>query len=92
MKTSVNLNFLRIPMSMLYDIAQPELFPGLSPAQIERLTQEYTPEELAGILQALDFAQQNPTYDFKALMNDLPHGNAQISEFLRRIRVSIPFS
>jgi hypothetical protein len=90
MKTSVNLNFLRIPMSMLYDIAQPEVFPGLSPAQTERLTQEYTPDELAGILQALDYAQQNPTYDFKALMPDLPHGNVQISEFLKRMRLSIP--
>ena len=90
MKTSVNLNFLRIPMSMLYDIAQPEVFLGLSPAQTERLTQEYTSDELAGILQALDYAQQNPTYDFKALMPDLPHGNVQISEFLKRMRLSIP--
>lgn len=90
MKTSINLNFLRIPMNLLYDLDNISGFAGLSSAQVERLTQEYTTEELNGIRQALAYASQHPEYDFKSLLPDVPQSNAEIAEVLKRIHVSIP--
>lgn len=90
MKTSVNLNFLRIPMSLLYDVDDISRFAGLSSAQVERLTQEYTAEELNGIRQALAYASQHPEHDFKSLLPDVHQSNAEIAEVLKRIHTSIP--
>lgn len=90
MKTLVNLNFLRIPMSLLYDIDKCEDFVGLSAVQTGRLAEEYTAEELSGILQALAYAYQHPSHDFKSMMPGLPQSNAEIAGFLKRVYLSIP--
>ncbi len=92
MKTSANLNFLRIPMSLLYDLDDVEGFIGLSNNQVERLTQEYTAEELSGIRQALAYASQHPEHDFKSMLPDVPQSNREIAEVLKRIYLSIPAS
>ncbi|GGM31759.1 hypothetical protein ACFQDN_22920 [Pseudomonas asuensis] len=89
MKTSVNLNFLRIPMNLLYDLDDAEGFTGLSSTQVERLSQEYTVEELSGIRQALAYASQHPEHDFKSMLPDVPQSNAQIAKVLERIHSSI---
>lgn len=90
MKTSVNLNFLRIPMNLLYDLEDIDGFLGLSSAQVERLSQEYTTVELSGIRQALAYASQHPMHDFKSLLPDLPQSNIEIAKVLERIYLSIP--
>lgn len=89
MKTSVNLNFLRIPMNLLYDLDDVEGFVGLSSDQIERLSQEYTVEELNSIRQSLAYASQHPELDFKSILPDVPQSNAEIAEVLKRIYLSI---
>jgi CHAT domain-containing protein len=90
MKTSVNLNFLRIPMGLLYDLENVEAYTGLAPEQATRLSLEYSDEELKGIRQALEYASQHPEHDFKALLPDLPRSNVEISKVLKQIHLSMP--
>ncbi|AMB84614.1 hypothetical protein AWM79_04525 [Pseudomonas agarici] len=90
MKTLVNLNFLRIPMNLLYDLDEVESFTGLTPKQVALLTQEYSVEELKGIRQALAYAIQHPEHDFKAMLPDLPQSNAEIAKVLKQICLSMP--
>lgn len=89
MKTSVNTSYLRIPMSMLYDIGDIEKFSGLDKENVEQLPKEYSNEELAGIFAALSFAKKNPDFDFKGLLPDISYSNHQIYDFLKKIHASI---
>jgi hypothetical protein len=77
-------------MNLLYELDDVEGFTGLSSAQVERLSQEYTAEELKGICQALEYASQHPEHDFKSILPDVPQSNAQIAQVLKRIHLSIP--
>lgn len=89
MKTSVNINFLRIPMNLLYSIKSTPDFNGLSAAQIERLSQEYDAKEIDGIKQALKYAVEHPEHDFKSMLPNLAQSNAEIAFFLKRIYLSM---
>lgn len=89
MKTSTNTNYLRIPMSMLYDISRIEEFSGLSKENVDVLHKEYSQEELSGIIAGLSFAKDNPEFDFAALLPDIPFSNRQIYDFLMKIYDSV---
>jgi hypothetical protein len=87
--TSVDIEYLRIPMSMLLVINDIEAFKGLEKENVDLLTQEYSEEELGGIVCALIFAKNNPTYDFKKLLPNVPFSSRQIAVFLEKIHDSI---
>lgn len=76
-------------MSMLYNIRDIEKFPGLGRENVNRLPDEYSHEELFGIVAAISFANDNPEFDFKSLLPDIAYSNGQIYAFLKKIHTSI---
>jgi hypothetical protein len=88
-RMSVNLNLLRIPMYALQHMGDIDAFQGLTQQQLDRLPAAYSADEVAGIVQALRFARDNPAHDFLALMPELPFSNAQIHRYLCAVLQSI---
>jgi hypothetical protein len=89
MEACLNLDYLRIPMVMLYRIRDPEFFTGLSAEQVRLLPRDYSPEELAAIVAALAYASAHPGLDYQSILPDLPCSNHQVHAFLVRIHDSI---
>lgn len=85
----MNINFLRIPLTMLDGMADIDSFAGLPPENVALLQKEYSPAELAGIREALKYAAENPGFDFKAQFPELAFSNRQVHGFLVKIHHSI---
>jgi hypothetical protein len=86
----INVSYLRIPMQMLlepgFDV---DAFAGLPPERADQLWTDYTEEEAWHILLALQFAADNPQFDFAALMPDVGQPNAKIHAFLGKVFASL---
>ncbi|MBW8830205.1 MAG: hypothetical protein JF606_12360 [Burkholderiales bacterium] len=81
--------YLNIPLYLLAHVRDIDAFPGLSPDQLARLPQEYEQEELAKIMEALQFAKSHPDFDFRSLVGNVPFTNEQIHRFLCRVLASM---
>jgi len=85
----MNINFLRIPLTMLYGMVDIDSFTGLPPENVALLQKDYSPAELEAIREALKYATANPGFDFKAQFPELAFSNRQIYDFLVKIHHSI---
>jgi len=86
----VDTNFLRIPMQMLlYDVRDVGAFEGLPASNVDLLWTEYTEEEMGALVEALQFAADNPGFDFGMLMPDVKQSNDKIHSFLCKTLASI---
>ncbi|MEA3121335.1 MAG: hypothetical protein QOH33_883 [Paraburkholderia sp.] len=86
----VNTNFLRIPMHMLlYNVQDIDAYEGLPPRNADLLWTEYNEEEIRNLVEALQFAADNPSFDFAALMPEIEQPNHKIYLFLCKILASI---
>ncbi|HET9646591.1 MAG TPA: hypothetical protein VFP68_25240 [Burkholderiaceae bacterium] len=83
------VNFLRIPLTLIFRVDDIEGFQGLNEQQLEALQLDYDPDEIANIVAALRFAEANPQFDFASLLPGVTKSNAQIHRFLVKILRSI---
>lgn len=81
--------FLRISVALMDEMADPLQFSGLTPEGRERFQSGYTESELAGIRSGLDFALENPGYDFASLVPGIEYSNAEILAFLTKLHRSL---
>jgi len=86
---TVEPKLLRVPMYALSRMNDIEAFVCLAPEQLGRLSVDYTPREVSDLVDALQFARDNPTYDFLALQPELPFSNAQIHRYLCAVLRSV---
>jgi hypothetical protein len=85
-----NVNYLRIPMHMLiYDVPDVDSFKGLPPENVDLLFTDYSAEDVQNIIAALQFAADNPNFDFSALNPELKRSNAEIHSFLCKVHDSV---
>lgn len=85
----VELKYLRIPLYGLYRIDNIEEYYGLNYEQWDNAKDEYTTDELSGIVSALTWAVDNRAYDFKAILPNLPYDNEEIYRFLTKMKASL---
>jgi hypothetical protein len=74
---------------LVYDLPDIDAFKGLPPENAELLWTDYSEEEARNIMAALQFAVDNPDFDFAALEPQLNRSNAEIHTFLCKIHTSV---
>lgn len=79
-----NINFLKIPLYKLYYIEDVNDFTGFDKEALDEIIAEYEPEEIEGILNSLEWANNHPDYDFSSMLPDLNHSNADIYEYVSK--------
>jgi hypothetical protein len=86
-----NLNFLRIPLMMLSEMTDIDAFRGLQAENAARFSEEYSPQEQAGIRESLSVALSQKDFDFQPYMPlDSGFSNTQARAFLTKVAASIP--
>lgn len=78
------INILRIPMYGLYYIGSNQEDFKLDNNFLTRLKADYNEEEINKIFECLEWAIQNPNYNFGSLLPNLPVGNEEIFKYLSR--------
>lgn len=89
MAIKMNINFLKIPLNKLYFIDEISNFTGLSEEDLTSLKEEYSEEELSGIIESVRWATKNPSYDFSVLLQNSQYSNELIYQFLCRLEKSL---
>jgi hypothetical protein len=80
----MQLDYIRIPIYELYYIEQTTDFKGSRFLNVNYY-KNYESETIVGIFQQLEWAVENPTYDFASLLPNLTFNNEEIYEFLLNI-------
>ncbi|MEX0731841.1 MAG: hypothetical protein WED00_18805 [Aquisalimonadaceae bacterium] len=83
------LNYLRIPLYKLNFIKNVDEFEGLKDWELSLLPNEYEPEEITSIFSALEWAKENPDFDFLSLSPELKHSSDEIYVYLCKVHASM---
>ncbi len=78
----MDINYLRIPIGYLYDIDDLNNFPGFKKSGLEHFLSGYEKSEINGIIEALEWAAENPNYDFTSMLPGIKHSNKDIYEYM----------
>ena len=87
--SSVELNFLKIPLYKLCYIKDIDAFTGLTDEELDSLRSEYTESELAEIVRSVQWAVQNENYNFISLLPKLSYSNDEIYKYLCKLERSL---
>jgi hypothetical protein len=86
----MNPAFLRIPLYLIAHVDDLDAFTGLTRAQQQRLPEEYTPQEIHQMLEAMRIADADPEFDLVPFAPTPGFTNAQLHVFLKKVLKTIP--
>ena len=83
-------NYIRIPMFKLYHLDSVNDFNGFDAVEWAQVAEEYSEEEVSGIVSAIGWAVKNREFDFLSLLPNLKFSNEEIYSFFCKLDRSLP--